>query len=574
MGRDIFKYPGIKLILAALAVLTVIQGVTIIVMARSLSRAVTDLFNDSTFASITMVIGLFAGTYFLRHLLNVIKKQIVYRYAAKTATNMREAFMDSLFSLGPRFARQEGTGKVVTMVMEGVADFRHYIELFLPKFMNMAIIPAMIWVYVLMEDQTSALILFITFPILILFLIILGLAAKKQADSQFESYRILSNHFVDSLKGLETLKYLGISHSHEKSIAGVSERYRTATMKTLRMAFMSSFALDFFTMLSIAVVALFLGLGLINGSMSLVVALAVLILSPEYFLPVRELGSDYHATLDGQEAGRVIQQIINEANAARAKTIAHELPAYDEEAQLSLKNMTVVHEDSTAPTLTNIDLKIQGFEKIGIIGATGAGKSTFIDVISGFLQPKDGVMQMNGEDFAFSDSSWQSQVTYIPQHPYLFHLSVKENIRFYSPEASEKEVRHAARAAGMEEVILSLPEQYETIIGESGRMLSGGQEQRIAMARAFLSGRSIILLDEPTAHLDIETEYELKAPMIDLFANRLVFLATHRLHWMMEMDRIVVLDKGQIVEIGNHEELLAKRGHYYRFVQAELEEIK
>lgn len=574
MGRDVFKYPGIKWILASLAVLTVIQGAMIIVMARSLSRAITDLFHNHTFASIMIEIGLFAGAYFLRHLLNVIKKQIVYRYAAKMATDMREAFMDSLFLLGPRFARKEGTGKIVTMVMEGVADFRRYLELFLPKFINMAIIPAMIWIYVLFEDRTSALILFITFPILILFLIILGLAAKKQADSQFESYRILSNHFVDSLKGLETLKYLGISHSHEQSIAGVSERYRKATMKTLRVAFMSSFALDFFTMLSIAIVALFLGLGLIGGSTSLVVALAVLILSPEYFLPVRELGSDYHATLDGQEAGRNIQQIIREAQKAKAQAVAPELPAFNEDTKLNLNGLTVIHEEAAEPTLQDISLDVQGYEKIGVIGATGAGKSTFIDVVSGFLNPSSGTTALNQTPFAFSDSGWQKQVTYIPQHPYLFHLSIKENIRFYQPEASDEQVKEAARAAGLEELILSLPERYETVVGESGRMLSGGQEQRIAMARAFLSGRSIILLDEPTAHLDIETEYELKTPMIKLFENRLVFLATHRLHWMMEMDRIIVMDNGQIVEIGSHEELLAKAGYYYRLVQAELEEIE
>lgn len=217
---------------------------------------------------------------------------------------------------------------------------------------------------------------------------------------------------------------------------------------------------------------------------------------------------------------------------------------------------------------------VKGFEKIGIIGATGAGKSTLIDVLSGFLTPTSGEFHWNGKSGAsLASTDWQTQVTYIPQHPYLFHDTIAGNIRFYHPNSTEDEMKKAAESAGLNKLVAGLEDGYETLVGEAGRMLSGGQEQRVALARAFLTDRPVVLMDEPTAHLDIETEYELKKPMLDLFEDRLVFFATHRLHWMLEMDRIIVLDHGAVVETGTHEELLSRKGFYYNLVKAQLEEV-
>lgn len=569
MDKSLFSYKGIKPVLVFLAFLTAIQGVMIIIQAYFLADSISSLFGGDLFRNVIKKLAIFFLALIVRQSLNFMKKKLAYRFAVDTSVFLRQSAIEKLFQLGPKYLKEEGSGQTVTLIMEGTMKFRHYLELFLPKLMNIAIIPAFVCIFIFFENTRSAVILVIAFPILIIFMILLGLAARSKADRQYKSYQMLSNHFVDSLRGLETLKYLGLSRLHIEKIRMVSERYRQATMATLRIAFLSTFALDFFTMLSIATVAVFLGLGLINGTMDLKTALAILILAPEYFLPIREVGADYHATLDGKEAGGKIQEILAE------KTIEQQtesISTWESDSVLSVKDASLQFSEENHTGLHHLDFSIKGTKKIGIIGTSGAGKSTLINLLSGFLNPDQGQFFINDLRLSsLSHEEWQKQITYIPQHPYLFHDSVLNNIRFYQPEATAKDVADAASFAGLTKVIQELPQGMETTIGEGGRNLSGGQEQRIALARAFLGNRPIIMLDEPTAHLDIETEYELKETMLRLFEEKLVFLATHRLHWMLEMDQILVLDHGRLVETGSHGQLMEKKGLYYHLVKTQME---
>ncbi|MGX6442490.1 thiol reductant ABC exporter subunit CydD [Neobacillus sp. K501] len=571
MDKALFSYKGAMQVLIRLAVLTAMQGVMIILQAYFLAEAISSLFGGDLFRTVIKELLLFFFALVFRQLLVGFKRNLAFQYAVITTKELRQKLLNKLFTLGHRFVREEGSGQTVTLVMEGTNKFRQYLELYLPKIMNAALIPAMVCFYIFFENIRSAVILLVTFPIVIIFMILLGKAAKSKADRQYRSYQLLSNHFVDSLRGLETLKYLGLSKSHSEKITIVSESYRKATIETLRIAFLSSFALDFFTMLSIATVAVFLGLGLINGTMELSSALVILILAPEFFLPVREAGKDYHATLDGKNVGKKIQKILNIDHVIEDnKTIL----SYEPIGCMSVKGMGVKFAETDNYSLQDINFTCTGSKKIGIIGASGSGKSTFIDVMSGFLTPSNGEFLINDIKVnTLAYRSWQEQINYIPQHPYLFNDTILNNIRFYYREASEQEVEEAARKAGLTGIIEALPEGLQTIIGEGGRILSGGQEQRIALARAFLGQRKIILLDEPTAHLDIETEAELKGTMLQLFENKLVFFATHRLHWMLDMDQIIVLDRGKLVETGTHKELIAQRGSYYQLVHAQLEAI-
>ncbi|MEH7127089.1 thiol reductant ABC exporter subunit CydD [Neobacillus drentensis] len=567
MEKVLFSYKGVKPLLVKLAILTAIQGVMIITQAYYLADAISSLFAGALFHTVKKKLVIFLLALIIRKIVTVWKKKLSFHFSARTSAQFRGELLKKLFQLGPRFVREEGSGQTVTLVMEGVLRFRRYLEIIFIKMVDMAIIPVVVCLFIFTENIRSAVILVIALPILIVFMILLGLAAKGKADHQYKSYQLLSNHFVDSLRGIETLKYLGLSKQHIDKIALVSEKYRRATIGTLRIAFLSSFALDFITMLSIATVAVFLGMGLINGAMELHPALTILILAPEYFLPIRELGADYHATLDGKNAGKNIEDILAHESQPRAKET---IPVWNSSALFAVKGVNIQYDVNNQAGLQDINLSVFGAKKIGIIGASGAGKSTLIDILSGFLAPSSGEFQISNITVtSLSHSGWQNQVTYIPQHPYIFNDTILNNIRFYGPEATEEEVLVAAKQAGLLEVIQALPQGVGTIIGEGGRALSGGQEQRIALARAFLVKRSVLMLDEPTAHLDIETEAELKRTMLRLFDGKLVFFATHRLHWMLEMDEILVIDQGKIVESGTHEQLMKQKSAYYHLVNVQ-----
>ncbi|WP_152396176.1 thiol reductant ABC exporter subunit CydD [Paenibacillus guangzhouensis] len=574
MGKDVMGLKGAKSVLALTAILTLVQSVSIILLATWLAEVISALFAGQPLQEQYGKMAMFLFAFILRQVTGLAMQKLAYRFAETTGRDLQQQLLQKLFELGPRFAKKEGTGNLVTLVLDGISQFRTYLELIVPRMMGVAITPALIVVFIFVKDPSAALILIVTMPILIAFMILIGLATKKHTERQLETYRKLSNHFVDSLRGLETLKFLGRSRSHGDTIEQVSDRYRSATMKTLRMAFLSSFALDFFTMLSVASVAVSLGLRLINGEMGLEVALLVLILAPEYFLPVRMVGADYHATLKGKEAGKAMQAMIAEEGLKVGESVLPSGFTWTQNSVLSLANVQVQHEAEGPSSLKDVSLEISGMKRIGIIGESGAGKSTLIDVLGGFLQPNAGTFRLDGVIIpGLHDAAWRGETTYIPQHPYIFDMSLADNVRFYRPEASDEAVLEAIAAAGLQELVAQLPQGMQELIGNGGRQLSGGQEQRVALARAMLSDRSVILLDEPTAHLDIETEMEIKETMLPLFADKLVFLATHRLHWMPDMDLILVMDKGRLAEIGTHDELLVQRGVYYGLMTAEMEGI-
>jgi ATP-binding cassette, subfamily C, bacterial CydD len=557
------SYPGSRSLYVLLTILIAAEAFAIILQAIFLARSVTFLFEGSTVSAIGQDLLLFMVFFVLRHVLSHVQQLLAERFAVRTTKALREQLTSAYFKLGPRFAQVNGTGRLVTLAIEGVDQIKTYLEITIPRMIRTFIIPAVLAIYIFTLDKSSSIILIATVPIIIIFMILLGMAAQKTADAQYKTYRILSNHFIDTLKGLETLTYLGKSEAHEGKIASVSKRYRKATMKTLRIAFLSSFALDFFTSLSIAFVAVSLGFRLIEGAVMLLPALTILVLAPEYFLPIRQVGTDYHATLDGQIALQEVEAIIKEQEDTEKPVIQSPIE-WGSTSKIAIHKLTVNQDDENEPILNRLQFSWEGNGIIGIVGESGAGKSTFIDIIAGFLQPTSGVIEVNGEETtSLMRSDWTSQIAYIPQHPYIFPTSIIENIRFYEPAATEEEVERVIKEVGLDALISQLPRKLDEQIGEGGRPLSGGQEQRIAMARALLSKRPIIILDEPTAHLDIETEYELKQSMIRLFEGKLVFLATHRIHWMKEMDHIIVLKDGCLVASGSHDELI-KQDHSYK----------
>ncbi|MBG9584515.1 ATP-binding/permease CydC [Bacillus thuringiensis] len=554
--RGLPSYPGSRVLYVVLTIISILEAFSIIAQTVFLARAITFLFQGEAVQSVLNETVYFGIAFAVRHLLVRISQILVERFAEKTGSLLRKQLIEAYFTLGPRYVQTTGTGHLVTLSIEGIGKFKTYIELTIPKMIRSSIVPGLIVLYVFTLDMESGIILVVTIPIVIVFMILLGLAAQKMADSQYETYRVLSNHFVDTLKGLETLKYLGQSKQHEGKIKKVSKRYRKATMRTLRVAFLSSFALDFFTSLSIAFVAVGLGIRLIDGTIVLLPALTILILAPEYFLPIKQVGANYHATLDGQLAMEQIEEILQRQKEIGKKESNVDL-IWNSSSNLKLQDVKVKNDESEKAILEEIDFTWNGNGAIGVIGESGAGKSTLIDVLAGFLTPSGGKMIVNGVGIDGSTrEEWQKNIAYIPQQPYIFPLSLKDNICFYETNTTDEEVERVINEVGLRSLVTSLPNGMYERIGEGGRMLSGGQEQRVAMARALLSKKPIILLDEPTAHLDIETEFEIKQAMLRLFEGKLVFLATHRLHWMKQMDHILILNKGEMIESGTYEELV------------------
>lgn len=497
-----------------------------------------------------------------REIINFGRSKALDKLAYQLATKLRGDMLDKFFRLGPVAIANLGSGSAATTVITGIDQVENYIKLVLSKVLNMMIIPMLILIPVYFLDWQSGIVLTLTFPFAIIFMILLGYAAQGRAERQYKTFQYLSNHFLDSLRGISTLKYFGLSKDYSNSIYKTSEDFRKETMGALRIAMLSTFALDFFASLSVAVVALFLGLRLMSGDILLFPALAALILAPEYFLPLRDFASDYHATLNGKNALAAVNEVLStEENTLSVLT---EKVTWSANSQLQLTELGKIYD--TGRGISNVILSVNGFKKIAIVGNSGSGKSTLLSMLAGFLKPTAGEIKLNEQSLtSLTDENYRQSVQFIPQKTYIFAGTFRENLAFYEPDSTDDEIKAAAKLAGLESLIDEIG--LDGQIGASGRTISGGQAQRVALARAFLSHtRNILFLDEPTAHLDIETELEIKANILPLLENKLVFIATHRLHWLSSMDLVIVLNEGQVAGIGTPEQLLSENTYYQKLL--------
>lgn len=563
IDRQLFKLAGASSILKKLAVLEVLQAFFIMGQALSLSFVLTVLWQGH--ALNWWMLLAFIACFTMRQVLNTCRDSMLDHYSGKIAEELRQKLLGKVFNEGQALVQRQGTGSLITMALDGIDEVRQYIKLIYSKVLTMMVVPVLLFICMLFLHWISAVILLLMYPLIVLFMIILGHAAQDKAVKQFGNFQILSNNFIDSLRGIDTLKYLGLSKRYSKSIFRLSEKFRKKTMAVLKVAMLSTFALDFFTTLSIAIIAVFLGFGLMNGQVQLFPALAILILAPEYFLPIRDFAGDFHATLNGKNSFQRIHELINAPKEASNPLSLHDWSEHDE---LQVKDLRFNYQKGAE--IGPITTQIKGYEKVGIIGMSGSGKTTLINLLSGFLTPSKAEIEIQGQKTTTMNiPDWQKQLIYIPQQPYVFTKSLRDNIAFYHPEASDDEIKQAIHVMGLDDLLNDLPEGLDTVIGHGKRVLSGGQAQRIALARAFLDQkRKVMIFDEPTAHLDIETEIDLKKRMLPLMQHRLVFFATHRLHWLKEMDYILVMNHGELVEQGSYDELARQNGYFSKLMKA------
>lgn len=562
IDKSLFELPGVRRMFPILGILAVFQFIAIAGQALFLATAITMLWQGQLFShTIPWVLGFFA-CFLSREIINFGRSKALDKLAYQLATKLRGDMLDKFFRLGPVAIANLGSGSAATTVITGIDQVENYIKLVLSKVLNMMIIPMLILIPVYFLDWQSGIVLTLTFPFAIIFMILLGYAAQGRAERQYKTFQYLSNHFLDSLRGISTLKYFGLSKDYSNSIYKTSEDFRKETMGALRIAMLSTFALDFFASLSVAVVALFLGLRLMSGDILLFPALAALILAPEYFLPLRDFASDYHATLNGKNALAAVNEVLStEENTLSVLT---EKVTWSANSQLQLTELGKIYD--TGRGISNVNLSVNGFKKIAIVGNSGSGKSTLLSMLAGFLKPTAGEIKLNEQSLtSLTDENYRQSVQFIPQKTYIFAGTFRENLAFYEPDSTDDEIKAAAKLAGLESLIDEIG--LDGQIGASGRTISGGQAQRVALARAFLSHtRNILFLDEPTAHLDIETELEIKANILPLLENKLVFIATHRLHWLSSMDLVIVLNEGQVAGIGTPEQLLSENTYYQKLL--------
>jgi ATP-binding cassette, subfamily C, bacterial CydCD len=541
-------------------------GILTIGQAWTLSRVINGVFLDQlllgdVWPALRSLLFIIAGRAFLSWVSDFTASTV----AIRVKTDLRERLFAHLFKLGPAYARGERTGELSSTVVEGVEALDAYYSQYLPQLVVSALVPLSILFFVFPIDVLSGVVLLLTAPLIPFFMVLIGKVAESLTKRQYETLSRLSAHFLDSLQGLTTLKYFGASKSHVKTIARVSDNFRDTTLGVLRVTFLSAFVLELIATISTAIVAVEIGLRVLYGQMPFQPALFVLILAPEFYLPFRMLGLRFHAGMAGTSAAKRIYTILDLPLPIGSES-AQPMPA-TAPASIVFESVTFTYPGETQPALKDIRLHLRAGQRVALVGASGAGKSTLASLLLRFAEPDKGCINIDGLNLnSLSADSWREHIAWVPQKPYLFHDTIAANIRIADPHATHEQVAAAADAANLRNFIESLPDQYETIVGEAGARLSSGQAQRLALARAFLKDAPILILDEPTSSLDPEQEALLEEAVSRLMAGRTVLTIAHRLNTVFSADQIIVLEAGRVVENGTHAELLRQAGVYSRMV--------
>ncbi|MFD7857369.1 thiol reductant ABC exporter subunit CydD [Streptomyces microflavus] len=527
-----------RFFLAAVVGLGLVGAALVIAQAMLIAEIVVGGFEDGlTVTELRTPLLLLATVAVGRALVAWLTELAAHRASAAVKSELRGRLLERAAQLGPGWLSGQRTGSLVALATRGVDALDDYFARYLPQLGLAVVVPVAVLARIVTEDWVSAAIIVVTLPLIPLFMILIGWATQSRMDRQWQLLSRLSGHFLDVVAGLPTLKVFGRAKAQAESIRTITSQYRRATVRTLRIAFLSSFALELLATLSVALVAVTIGMRLVHGELDLYTGLVVLILAPEAYLPIRQVGAQYHAAAEGLSAAEEIFAVLE--TEARG-TGTEDVP---DSTRLELEGVTVRHEGRTEPSLDAVSLTVEPGETVALVGPSGVGKSTLLNVVLGFAVPDEGRVRVGGRDLAELDPErWRSRIAWVPQRPHLFAGTIAENVRLARPDADDAAVVTALRDAGAYDFVAELPDGERTLLGEDGAGLSAGQRQRLAIARAFLADRPLLLLDEPTASLDGETEAGIVDAVRRLAAGRTVLLVVHRPALLAVADRVVTLE--------------------------------
>ena len=554
--------------MAFLAAASVLKGVATIGQALFFVAIADRVFlQNATFASlIPLFVGLLSAI-----LLRAGAGYAIGRAGVNLAADVKSEFRNTLiksFASNPlQSAAQGQSGQKVSLLMDAVDEVDGFFSKYIPQMIQTYIIPVLLLVVIFTQNWTSGVIILITAPFIPVFMAMVGKGTKKKADEKMEQLSRFSGTFLDVLQGLPTLKLFGQAKKQEQTIRKSSLSFRDSTMDVLKSAFLSSLMLEYISMLSIGIIALEIGLRLVVfDSISFFTAFFILILVPDFFNLLKDFGSAFHTARGSVSAANQLSAEFEKTHPTLlwgSETIAPEPP------HLSLEGLSFQY--GKGFSLAPLDGEIPPYSQVAIIGKSGSGKTTLMHLLAGLLPQSAGHLMINGvQREKISEQSWFDQLSYISQNPYLFAGTIRENMEIgANRQVNDAEILDAAKKAGIEEMVLTLEQGFETPIGEAGRGLSGGEKQRIALARAFLKKPSLILFDEPTTGLDLRTEQILQNSLRELQKTSTVITVAHRLHTIRRADLIFFLDNGKLDAIGSHDELLQTYNPYKEMLSAQ-----
>jgi ATP-binding cassette, subfamily C, bacterial CydD len=532
-----------RVLLGADAALGIAAALCLLLQATLLARVVARAFDGASLAAVSTELILLLLVFAARAALAWGFEVAGRRAASSVLSGFRLELVEQRLRRQPTASDGATSAEIAAAAVQGVDSLEAYFARYLPQVVLACVVPVAVLAWVAAVDVTSALVLLVTLPLVPVFMWLIGRYTEEQTRKRWDSLRLLSAHFLDVVRGLPTLRAFNRGEEQAARVAEVSDRYRQATMATLRVSFLSGSVLELAATLGVALVAVTVGVRLVDGRVGLQAGLTVLVLAPELYQPLRRLGAEFHASADGLA---VAERMLDLLDAPPVHAHGHERAPSPAAAPVRFESVSFAYPDRPAPVLAGLDLELFAGETVALVGESGSGKSTVAALLLALAEPTHGRVDVGGVDLASCDPrAWRRQVAWLPQRPTLFRGTVADNIRLGDPSASEVAVRDAARLAGAAGFVERLPDDYDTVVGDGGRPLSAGETQRVALARAFVRDAPLVILDEPTANLDPHSAELVGEAIERLRVDRTVLLITHSAGAARRADRIVRLAGGR-----------------------------